>query len=137
MSIIVKKIHGDEYLYFQTYEGGKKKEEYVGRADIPGVWDQALALYSQYKVQEISEFRQRIHDEMSRRRLPRAAGPIVDQMNLDQASRFSSGMESLLQEAIPLRIFDADEIRTLNRAKRILRKAKRNAKEKSNDKPAT
>jgi hypothetical protein len=69
MSIIVKKVHGDEYVYFQTYELGRKKEEYVGRADNPNVWERALKLYAKYKSHEVSDFRQRITEEMTRRRL--------------------------------------------------------------------
>jgi hypothetical protein len=71
MSIVVKKIPGGKYLYFQTYQDGKKREVYLGRADDVRAWIKGRNLLSDYKAKQIEDVDSQIIERMklTRRRL--------------------------------------------------------------------
>jgi hypothetical protein len=69
MSLVVKKTTGGEYVYFQTYHEGKKKEEFVGRADDPEAWNVVWILYLKESEGQRTALAKRIEHEMNRRRL--------------------------------------------------------------------
>ena len=48
MSLEVKRVHGNLYLYLQYYIGGKRFEKGLGRVDDPESWSKAARLYDEY-----------------------------------------------------------------------------------------
>ena len=48
MSLEIKRVHGNRYLYLQYYIGGKRFEKGLGRVDDPESWSKAAKLYDEY-----------------------------------------------------------------------------------------
>jgi hypothetical protein len=62
MSVYVKKITGQAYVYFEWYQGGKKIEEYIGRKDDPEILLKLLAKYNEHQEYDLGKFCSRIEE---------------------------------------------------------------------------
>jgi hypothetical protein len=130
MSVYVRKITGQQYVYFQWYEGGRKIEEYIGRKDDPSITSRLLAKYSEHQEYDLETFCSRIHEvtgfkidpREARRRLLEADKPQAP-VNIQIEREFlGSELLPLLDDAMTLRIYTPDEIAALKRARQILDK---------------
>ena len=69
MSIIPKKATGGEYVYFQYYVNGRKREKCIGRADNPETWVEAWRYYLAYTQTKLEKYKKRLNEKMTQQGL--------------------------------------------------------------------
>jgi hypothetical protein len=62
MSVYAKKVTGQDYVYFQWYQNGKRIEEYVGRKDDPEVVAKLLGKFTEHQDYDLDKFCLRIQE---------------------------------------------------------------------------
>jgi hypothetical protein len=136
---VFKKERGDRsYVYFQLYGGRRRKVQYLGPGNQLATWEKAERLILEYLDKRLADFYAQVPDELMNRIQPKegirrllktptpeaqSLEPGISMEILTRSEAMSNQFGELLEGAIPLRIFDPDEVKTLKRAKKILEKS--------------
>lgn len=63
ISVVIKKIHNKEYMYFWQWKDDKKVEKYVGRKDDPSVAKKAIDLFLDHQDYELNLFLEKLSEQ--------------------------------------------------------------------------
>jgi hypothetical protein len=102
MSIVTKKATGGVYVYFQTYQDGKRVDEYIGPASERASWAEAYLKLLDYQEKErkrqLAVVQEKIGEQLNltRRRRPES----TEKLSAEKREKLAEDVETLTSQPL-------------------------------------